>query len=406
MLITGHKRPANLFLPESEFLIFQRKSTTKHAIQHNCDLLLDSSPLERLEPKFMLAGVVKASVNARGDLSIRGDGNDNYVTITAEDTNADGVDDSFTITGNASPDGESTLIRIGRDTVSTITLEATGKLKVAGGGGDDFVRIEDVSHVGDFQYSGGGGGDSLGIFDSSLTGTQKWRTGSGNDVAIVTNSVIDGALNLNSGGGSDWLGLVDSTHNGEDLKAKTGGGPDILSFEGSTINSSVDVNTGGFPDAIYLGSGTTFTSSVDIDLSSFADALMVENGVTFTNLSEVTITANKPGPNYENAAFIESGVDLTTLPDLSSYYLQFVADDISEEFDARMSNIDVNIQFFDSLRMLLFDRGFAWEELPISQTALTNAEMNALESNILAGLNSPEQLERLLFENIFEDDYA
>ena len=383
------------------------KKQQSNLIPGQSDVLLDGVVVERLESKLMLAGVVKVSVNGRGDLTVKGNGDDNYVTITAVDTGADGIDDSYTITGNPSPDGEETLIKVGSQTMASTTVSVSGKLKISMGGGDDFVRIEDVDHGGDFQYTGGGGGDSLGIFDSRIDGLMKWKEGSGNDADIIKDSVLNGSLNVNTGNGSDWIAFIDSTLNGSEFKGKTGGGPDLLSFEGTMVNSAVDVNMGGFPDEVYLGSGTTFAGAVDIDMSSFADALKVENGVTFNMLSDVVITANKRGPNYENAAFIETGVSLASLPDLSSYGLVFDGlSDLSAEFDTRLGNIDVDIEFYDSVRMMLYDRGFAWSELPVDQSVLSAGEMTALQSNIQVGLDSPDLLERLLFKNIFEDDYA
>ncbi len=374
--------------------------------------LFEQAPCaEALEARLMLAGVVKVSVNRAGDISIRGDGNDNYVEVAPIDTNGDDINDAIVIRGQKSPDGVDTLIKFGRDTLAEVTIGTSpsqaGKLRVSLGSGDDFLRITDMVIDGQFQYTGGSGGDSLGINDSIFSGPMNWNSGSGNDAIIINESNFHDSVIVKTGNGADWIAMNGGTSDGALINLNTGGGPDLVSFEDTIIDSEVLILTGGFPDELYLGSGATFNAAVNIDLGTYADALMVEHGVVFNDLDNVVISANKRGPNYENALFMEVGVDTNTLPDLSTFQLVFDnASNLYEEFEFRLGNINVNLEFLDSLKTLLHRRGFEFSEMPIDSSTLTSEKMDALAAAILAGLESNETLERILFESIFEDDFV
>ncbi len=389
-----------------------RARAASRNIQPPQNELFEQAPFaEALEARLMLAGLVTVTVNRAGDISIRGNGSDNYVEVAPMDTNGDMIDDAIVIRGQASPDGLETLIKFGRETFSEVTIGTSatqaGKLKVSLGGGDDFLRITDMVIDGQFQYTGGSGGDSLAINDSTFSGLMKWNSGSGNDAIIINDSDFHDSIIVKTGNGADWISLNGGMSDGALINMNTGGGPDLVSFEDTTIDSQVVVLTGGFPDELYLGAGATFNASVKVDLGSYADALMVEQGVVFNDLANVVISANKRGPNYENAMFLEAGVDMNTLPDLSTFVLVFDnASNLYDEFEFRLGNINVNLEFLNSLKTMLHRRGFEFSEMPIDSSALSSSKMDAITDAILAGLESDEFLERVLYQSIFEADFV
>jgi hypothetical protein len=371
--------------------------------------LIDGSYVEQLESRLLLAGSVKLAVSSSGNVTLKGDGNDNYVEVST-------VGNQVTVEGLASPDGSATTIKVGKETFTshTFTLDATsGKLQLKMGGGDDFVRLTDVEWDGDINFSPGGGGDSLYVSDSVLHGTFSLKTGGGNDAMFINDTDLNGDLIAKTGNGADWIALIDVTANGAKIDYNTGGGADLVSFESSLITSDVAIKTGGFPDEIYLASGTTFDGAFEANLGSFADALKVENGVTFNDLANASIDASKRGPNFENAFFREQGVNLNSLPNLDSFLLQFTAatgTTVNDEFEARLANPaegeGLTIAYLDSLRTGLFRRGFAFSEMALETTTLSEPYMQSLEATILVGMDSNNSLESRLYSSLFGDDYS
>ena len=354
--------------------------------------------------------MVTVRVSDSGDVSLRGDGRDNYVQIERVEI-APGTF-QVQVVGQTDRDGNPTQVRLGRDLFTTLPLTqlpngAIDQLTISLGGGDDFLRMDKLEISGPVRINLAGGGDSLRIFDSQLTGSLSLRSASGNDVAFFDQTTLQGPVDINTRGGADWVGFIGGTANGATLRLDTGGGPDLISFEQIAVSADVSLNAGSFPDELYLGAGTTFSGAVQADLGSFADALMVETGVTFADLSQVVLTGNRRGPNFENAVFLQAGVSLSSLPDLSSYGLSFTGiTDLSDEFDFRMGNIDVNIRFVDSLKTALYRRGFEFSEMAIDNSVLSQTDLDDLTASILAGLQSTGQLERILYQQIFRPDYA
>ncbi len=407
-----------------------------HNIPRNSKYLLHDAAAERLEQRCMLAGFVKVSVTARGDINIRGDSKDNYVEIAAIDTDGDETVDSLRIRGESTPMGEVTQVKVGRETTSETTIpidggQVDGKIRISLGGGNDFLRVNDLVAANLFQYNGAAGGNMLIVKNSEFSEDAKFKTGGGNDAIFFTDTDFHDIVDVRTSGGADWVSFSGGTIGGDVVKVNTGGSPDMVSFgvvgtesiaespgavaevaadggfgSGQTIvDADVDIVTGSFPDMLYLADGTTFNSVVDIDLGSFADALVVEAGVTFNDLANSVLDGNRNGPNYDNAAFIEVGVDLNSIPDVTEYgYVFDNVTDLEAEFNYRAGNTGVNIDFFTGMKTLMHKRGMDFVEMPFNGIPLTNAEMNSIYNDVVVGLASSNFLERTLYKQIFEDD--
>ena len=384
------------------------RNSRQHVDHRDCQLFQAGDPfIESLESRLLLAGSVKLTVKSNGDLLLRGDGRDNHVEVSA-------VGDTLKITGQPDRNGEATTIKFNGETLSEATLDAPGgmlqgKLTVNLGGGNDFLRLKNVTFQNQVKFNGGGGGDSLAAFDSTFDELLSVRGGGGNEAVVLNNSSFHGSIDVKSGGGADWIAMTGVTADGDQIKIVTGGSTDKVSFETSTIHSDVEISTGGLPDELYLGGGTVFDGAVNANLGSFADNLMVENGVTFNDLGNARINGNNRGPNYENLFIYENGVDMATLPDLSSFKLPYETDPgqtVYEHFEYRLTTIDHDIPFLDLLKTTLYVRGFEFSEMPIDTSVISGTEMDALIALVEPGLRSNVTGERFMYKLIFAPDLA
>jgi hypothetical protein len=179
--------------------------------------------LEGLEMRAMLAGDVDVNVSD-GNLIIRGDNDDNNITVTwisentyevaGVDTEINGDTEIFVATGvtrNIDVD-----LRSGNDTF-TLTgsgleegVDLQGSVIVRLGDGDDVASIDGTSLRRVLKVDGGSGDDAVSIANSFA----------GDDLLVLTGSGIDGVT----------LGAVEA---GDLLLVETGNGDDTIGISAS-----------------------------------------------------------------------------------------------------------------------------------------------------------------------------
>ena len=324
--------------------------------------------VEPLERRCMLAGNVSATINASGDLLIRGDAADNELRITIDtvgnvdlvaldgttsfdlgnlltsrmtgDVRVDtrgGSDRVELVSLNGPPPVDNVVIRTGagNDRVRMDVFDASGSISLNMAGGNDVFVVREVVSSG-LQVQTGTGADSLDLvtffpeeFDANL--------GAGDDEFLIEET--SGKLRLNSGSGNDFIGLTDIT--GFDAVVRTGGGGDSLDLEyvngiriniatgagiddmiveHSDVTGELIVNTGGGDDEIEfkyadaanahinMGGGNDYLGINQSQLDQLE--MVLGGGNDFGSLFELNSSTNANGGGGFDELRVVSGADL------------------------------------------------------------------------------------------------
>ena len=266
---------------------------------------------EQLESRAMLAGNVTASVSG-GVLVIRGDGDDNGISISQVDADSyavvgftagggdttlngeleaqqfDGVTNGFNIDLRGGDDvlvigndleasatlaadltGEAVTIDLGAEiivdaSVDPVQTAISGNVLIRTNSGDDIVSVNAAvgteSAVRNLNIATSGGDDQVFVTGTDVSGSLIVNTGDGDDLLEITDSAISGHLNVVMGLGNDSL-TVNTAVEEEPLSNSarsavfnTGAGNDTVSiFDFSTEFDTVVVTNAG-DDSISIES--------------------------------------------------------------------------------------------------------------------------------------------------------
>jgi len=229
--------------------------------------------LLQLERRLLLAGNVEVKVSGGGDLSIRGDGEDNRILVSENasgEVTVRGMDGTriqlgSTITGVVTvadvTDDVKINLRGGNNTLLIPNLTVPDDLSVRTGGGRDVIALARLNVGDDVSIVTGGGSDDVWQMFSSAAEDVAIRTGSGND-SVTLGSSNQSKLSVATGGGDDEIILVANSFF-EEMAVRAGGGNDFV----YSINSgSGQLNGGG-------GFDTFNTESRDAARSFESDAI-------------------------------------------------------------------------------------------------------------------------------------
>ena len=308
----------------------------------------DSSPqfhVEALERRLLLAGTVRVIGSANtGNVTIRGDGNDNQIEIFSTDTNEivlrglngtvvnqgavdeferilrdndfsvfhrhltinlGGGDDVVAVGGFAGTPQTQFGVAIqgnlrintaaGEDLVRLGFMDVDGITRIATSAGSDRVTVAGPFARGRFDVITAAGNDIINIDQLITDSTSVINTGSGDDTVSVANGLIHETLAIRSGGGGDTinigrLGLSGAPDEGPfflgPLNVNTGAGNDTIDIFNVQMRAAIIINTASGDDRVNLHTGV-FELPVTINTGSGADQADVgiedDRGPTFQN---------------------------------------------------------------------------------------------------------------------------
>ncbi len=208
----------------------------------------NNSPCEVLEDKTLLVGNVFATMNAAGDLTLRGDGQANQVTVTSI---ANGV--QVLGTGGTRINGLPVPTLFPGASITDINARLRG-------GNDSLTIRADVG--GDVDARMGGGSDIVTILDTSVGGDTDINVGAAfpglPEVVTINATTIDGEMNLRGGGGQQRFIITTSTVIGPS-SVRMGGGRDFLNTSATNFVSGLQADGGGgaFDTFINIGASAT-----------------------------------------------------------------------------------------------------------------------------------------------------
>ncbi len=197
---------------------------------------------ESLENRRVMAGFVSAQLSHH-DLVIKGDGQDNAITITAGANLGE-----FVVTGVADNNGFAT--NVGGLNNGAVTIRGvTGGVSIDMGGGNDNVTmtgttLNPVLFRGKSSLKGGSGVDNFHINSVTFGDSLKIDTGAGADIVLMENtSVVAGKAVVDTGSGHDSVTITGTdTTAGSALSSRfgalevsLGNGDDELSIEHTNV---------------------------------------------------------------------------------------------------------------------------------------------------------------------------
>ena len=218
-----------------------------------------ASPLvEILEARQLLSGSVVASVNAYGDLIVRGDAADNVITLDQEGLSANQV----RVSGS-----DGTLINDGAAPV--VLTGITNRVSVRLVGGRDRLFMNNISLPGNVLLEQRRGilgnveiaGDlrvlsraATSLINTAVGGnlTTESTSVAGAGTVVLAGATVQGTTTISGGVGADVVTIDDSTFN--DFGVFTGAGDDSVRIEASGDPLGVPTEFGR-PATILLGSG-------------------------------------------------------------------------------------------------------------------------------------------------------
>lgn len=193
------------------------------------------SSCEVLEDRALLTGNVFATMNAGGDLVLRGDRQGNAVTVTAigngiqvtgtQGTRINGLPLPALFPGASINDVDARL-RGGSDSL-VILANVSGDVVARMGGGSDVVTLATTTVGGDADINVGaafpGVPEVVTINASTIGGAMNLRGAGGQQRFVITTSTVVGASSVRMGGGRDFLNTSTTNFIGG-LSADGGGG--------------------------------------------------------------------------------------------------------------------------------------------------------------------------------------
>ncbi|MFK7817707.1 MAG: hypothetical protein AB8G99_03225 [Planctomycetaceae bacterium] len=227
---------------------FQSGTTESRRRQTNRSM---SEPVEALEVRALLAGNVLVSVNASGNLTLKGDNFNNAVRV-------DPVVGGIKVTGLPDEiDGVTTTLGNGEtERVFMGDQFVRGNLKVQmKGGTDELYSTVDVQK--NVSVNMGKGADILEISGTTIDGNAKLNLGASGPgeiaAVILSDVVVEGKAVVKGGGGSQIAYIEDSSFS-QQISVNLGGGNDVLDIADTSFNA-FKFNGGGGTDLFLLSPG-------------------------------------------------------------------------------------------------------------------------------------------------------
>ena len=256
---------------------------------------------EPLESRRMLAGNVTISQNAAGDFTIKGDGQSNFVAISADSNGHLFIQGANTIVRYNGVSSNAHLIPLstaytlprhlkirsggGDDIIAVDRLTIRNNVDASLGSGDDSIVLSDVT-IGDrIKMKGGGGADRLDLFSVDVTGksslTLNAQSNSDSDldgISILSSTFGDESIVV--GSSRDDHVVIESSQFAAEFLLKTSGNNDVVIFNENIFQDSVIIDLGAGDDTIDLEE-TTFAKSSDFKMGRDNDLINFFPLVTF-----------------------------------------------------------------------------------------------------------------------------
>ncbi|MFK7817106.1 MAG: hypothetical protein AB8G99_00185 [Planctomycetaceae bacterium] len=201
------------------------------------------TPIEVLEDRSLLAGNVLASVNAGGDLVLKGDNLGNGVTVQRMYSNI--------VVQGEDLDGGPTQINGQTSAVFPVGMGYLRHLKINMKGGADLVSVS-TSFTGNVTAKMGSGQDYFAMADvddpNFVTGNVKINLGSGSSlqsIAVVGNLSVGGNMAI-KGGSGEQVATIAGVQVARKLSVSLGKGDDTLLLVGVSAGSHKLNGGGGF----------------------------------------------------------------------------------------------------------------------------------------------------------------
>ena len=247
-----------------------------------------------------------------GALIVRGDRDDNDITITTNDAGDlvvqgndtsinGGTDDFVAANGTATlMGGMAVKLRQGDDRVTIDGITVAGNFWVSGHAGDDVVDVVSMNVTGNARfslgsgadtlaladltvsrnlYSGGHGGDDTAVWgDVSVAGRTKWGAGAGNDNLLISgNFDSQGRLSLETRNGDDFVAVAPNQAGASatfaNVRLSLGNGADLLVADSQTTFTGRLVVRGGSGDDVFDNQSTeTNTRTFSITTDTITDS--------------------------------------------------------------------------------------------------------------------------------------
>jgi hypothetical protein len=324
---------------------------------------------EQLEDRWMLAvDIVTAAVNAAGNLTITGDGNDDSFVVAGNGTAGDVVITGLTGTGGVNQteiEGHQGSTPVNSAPNGSITLTGvTGSVAIQLGNGNVNASFDDLTISKALSIAGGNGGDvvSVGTIDAfnvslpsnaitTIKGNVSIALGNGSDLlnlgtlgASSTSLIVGGSLSISLGKGNDVLDeILTSVADSESIQAGNGndfvGVGDVapaysLPYNQDTlvtVGGTLCINLGNGSDSVFLGNPTavgvsaTYNSfgAIQVVLGNGADNLQQSvtdsgwetiregGGSDSINLSDANVASLRVVGGNGNDNFSSSDVDIS-----------------------------------------------------------------------------------------------
>lgn len=175
----------------------------------------------------MMAGFVSAQLSHH-DLIIKGDGQDNAITITAGAHLGE-----FVVTGVN--DNNLFPTNVGGLNNGAVTIRGvTGGVSIDMGGGNDNVTMTAVTFNGKASLKGGSGVDNFHLTGATFNDALKVDTGAGADTVTLDNTfVVFGKTTIDTGAGHDNVTMTSSRFGA--LAVELGDGDDTMSADFTNV---------------------------------------------------------------------------------------------------------------------------------------------------------------------------
>jgi cyclophilin family peptidyl-prolyl cis-trans isomerase len=217
--------------------------------------------LQALEARVLPAGNVQVTIS--GDqLIIRGDGEDNEISIIEDDgnlvvrglndTTINGEEDDFVVVEDGTTFEGRVVAKLGLgDDTFAIGDDVTinGQLFVEDFFGDDQISIDAASINGGIQIRTHYGNDSIRFNGTTISGATYLFTGFGDDLVVLDNVETSAYFRISAGPGDDGVDTDGNTFGGR-FVTRLGFGADDANFDGDSVDEDWIVRSRRGDDAV------------------------------------------------------------------------------------------------------------------------------------------------------------
>jgi hypothetical protein len=335
--------------------------------------------VERLEHRDLLAGNVLVSVDAAGNLDVRGDSADNRFSIAQTAAGA------FTFT-----DLDLVTPTTFNGAAGPVTFTGvTGSLRIDLKAGDDEVQIEEgTSIAGNLDIRMGGGSDAVviqadffGTAPIDVGGNLDVQTGQGDDTVLVDQFVsVTGSALIDTSDGADNVTISGLTTIAGNLAVRLGHQNDRLEAAIVDITGAVTVNASLGDDTVDLFD--ILAASATIDTSDGADTVLIRSASEV--LGDLTIRLGLDNDVLEigdGAAVAVGGslsVNASRGDDRATLFDVAVAGGTAIDTSDGADNVTLTASIFAALTVNL---GHDNDTLTVTGSSATSASLNGSAGN-------------------------